>query len=108
MSAPRLRLAALAASALVASTASCSRKANADDCRQILDRYVDMTVDGDPSLKSIPDETRGAAREVKKTEKRTTPEYQRAERQCQTEVTKSQVDCALKAGNANEWEACID
>ena len=40
---------------------ACSRHATPEECQQILDRYVDFTIDGDPSLKGIPEETRGAA-----------------------------------------------
>lgn len=88
--------------------AGCSRHATPEECQQILDRYVDFTIDSDPSLKGIPEETRGAARELKKQDKRTSPEYLRARTQCETEVRANQVQCALKAGNANEWEACVD
>lgn len=88
--------------------AGCSRHATPEECEQILDRYVDFTIDGDPSLKGIPEESRGAARDLKKQDKRTSPEYLRARTQCETEVRASQVQCALKAGNANEWEACVD
>ena len=93
---------------LLLAAVGCSRRASPEECREILDRYVDMTIDGDPSLKLIPEETRGAARDVKKSAKRASPEYVRAEGQCKTEVTARQVECARKAGNANEWEACID
>lgn len=104
---PRAALLAFGLLGLVA-IVGCSRHASPDECQQILDRYVDFTIDGDPELKDIPAETRGSAREVKKAAKRTSPEYLRARTQCEDEVRKNQVDCALKAGNANEWEACID
>ena len=61
---------------------ACSRHATPEECQQILDRYVDFTIDGDPSLKGIPEETRGAVRDVKKQDKRTSPEYLRARTQC--------------------------
>ena len=74
----------------------------------MLDRYVDMTVDGDPALQRLPEEQRPTARAVKKQEKRQGPEFQRASEQCLREVTSAEYDCAMKAGNGNEWEACIE
>ena len=98
----------LGAAALLGSSTACARRATPEEGERILDRYVDFTIDGDAELKRIPDETRGAAREVKKQEKRASPEYARSRAQCLREVTASQVQCALKAGNSNEWEACVD
>jgi hypothetical protein len=98
--------AALAVLALPAS--ACARRATPAECDQILDRYVDFTIDGDAELRKIPEETRGAARDVKKQAKRSSPEYARARDQCLREVSASQVSCAMKAGNSNEWEACVD
>ncbi|CAN5721667.1 hypothetical protein BH09MYX1_BH09MYX1_60040 [soil metagenome] len=93
---------------LISASSACSRGATPAECQEILDRYVDLTIDGDETLKAIPEETRGAARELKKAAKRTSPEFMRARTQCEEEARSNQVQCALKAGNANEWEACVD
>ncbi len=99
---------ALGALGVLGLAPACSHRATPEECDRILDRYVDFTIDGDAELKRIPEETRGAAREVKKQAKRESPEYARSRDQCLREVTSSQVACAMKAGNSNEWEACVD
>jgi hypothetical protein len=87
---------------------ACSKRATPAQCAEMLDRYVDMTIDGDPELQRLPEEQRPAARALKKLEKRQGTEFQRATDQCLREVTSSEYACAMKAGNGNEWEACID
>lgn len=88
--------------------AACSKRATPAQCADMLDRYVDMTIDGEPALQDLPEEQRAAARALKKLEKRQGPDFQRASAQCLREVTAAEYDCAMKAANGNEWEACID
>lgn len=87
---------------------ACSRRPTPAQCTDMLDRFVDLTVDGDPALQRLPEEQRPAARAMKKQEKREGPDFQRAREQCLREVSLSEYDCAMKAGNGNEWEACIE
>lgn len=87
---------------------ACSRRATPAQCAEMLDRYVDMTIDGDPALQRLPEEQRPAARAQKKQEKREGPDFQRASDQCLAEVSASEYACAMKAANGNEWEACIE
>jgi hypothetical protein len=87
---------------------ACSRRATPAQCTEMLDRFVDLTIDGDPALQRLPEEQRPAARAQKKQEKRDGPDYQRASTQCNAEVSVREYDCAMKAANGNEWEACID
>ena len=93
---------------LLLTLGACSRRASPAQCTEMLDRFVDLTIDGDPELQRLPEEQRPAARELKKQEKRAGTDYQRATDQCLREVTQSEYECAMKAGNGNEWEACIE
>jgi hypothetical protein len=43
-------------------------------------------------------------RAVKKAER----SYAQVEAQCETEVSRSEYDCAMKANVPDEWEACIE
>ena len=88
--------------------AACSRRATPAQCTEMLDRFVDLTIDGDSTLQRLPEEQRPAARAQKKQEKREGQEFRRASGQCEAEVTVREYECAMKAANGNEWEACID
>jgi hypothetical protein len=98
---PLLLLALLLASA-------CHRKASPAECTSMLDRYVDMTLAADPLTRDLPPAQAAAAREMKRAVKKAEPAYARAEKQCQTEVSRGEYDCAMAAKNPDEWEACIE
>jgi hypothetical protein len=74
----------------------------------MLDRYVDMTIDDDPDIAKAPERTRGALREIKKEQKRGTGPYKSSLERCTHEVSRRELDCAMKAPSPNAWEACID
>jgi hypothetical protein len=74
----------------------------------MLDRYVDMTIDGDRDLSRAPENVRPALRDSKKEEKRGSEPYKTSLERCKREITRGEFDCAMKAPSANEWEACID
>jgi hypothetical protein len=74
----------------------------------MLDRYLDMTIGADPTLAPLPTAQAQIARAMKKETKKGDESYRRAADQCVREVSRSEYDCAMKANNANEWEACIE
>ena len=86
----------------------CHRKVTAEDCSKMLDRYIDMTLGDDPSLKDLGPSQLEAAREMKKALKKAEKSYLKVHDQCEREISKKELDCALGANNPNEWEACID
>jgi hypothetical protein len=88
--------------------AACHRKATPEDCTQMLDRYVEMTLAADPQTKDLPPAQAAAAREMKKAVKKAEPSYAKVEKQCEAEVTRSVYSCAMSAKNPDEWEACIE
>ena len=69
----------------------CGRGATPEECKKMLDRYVEMTTPSDaPPRKPIE-----AA-------------YRHAEDQCSREVTRKEYACAMSAKTPNDWEACIE
>lgn len=73
----------------------------------MLDRYVDMTIDRDPELERATEQARLGLREAKMDRVKAGPAYERSLRRCPREVTRGAFECAMKAPNANQWEACL-
>ena len=91
--------------ALLAS--ACNGKVAPQDCVEMLDKYLEMTIAGDPSLEGLtPNEAR-AAREMKVALRRGEPTYRRVQDQCEAEVSKRVYRCAMKADTPEKWQACI-
>ncbi len=87
--------------------AACSKPPSEADCRAMLDRYVDMTIDGDSEIASAPESARPALHETKKDRKREEPAYKASLDRCTHEVSRREWECAMKAPNPNQWEACF-
>ena len=83
----RLELWGLWVSVLV----GCGRGATPEECKKMLDRYVEMTAPSDaPPTRAL------------------SPAYRQAEAQCAREVTRKEYACAMSAKTPNDWEACIE
>lgn len=95
---------ALAASMLA--FAGCRRRATADECAQMLERYVDMTIET-PAGTTLTDAQLAAVRDMKRAIRMSEPAYTKTKERCERELTSRTHACAMKAGNANEWEACV-
>src|SRR5579859_128145 len=103
-----MRRSAFAPLALLLLLPACNRKIEPADCTRMLDRYIDMVIDGDPTSKDLAPEQMAAVRDMKKAVKKGEPSYARVEKQCQAEVTRREYDCAMAAKTPDEWEACIE
>ena len=89
-------------------TSGCSlRRVTRVECTELLGRYIDMVIGADPALANLPPDQARAVREMKAALKRAEKSYAQVESQCEAEVTRAEYNCAMKAGNADEWEACI-
>jgi len=97
-----------AALCLVAFLAACRKKIEPPECVAMLDRYIDMVVAADPSTRNLAPAQASAVREMKKAVKKAEASYRQVETRCETEVTRTEYDCAMAAKNADEWEACIE
>lgn len=73
----------------------------------MLDRYVDMTIDGDSEIVAAPESARPGLREMRKEAKKSGDAYQASLARCTREVSRREWDCAMKAPNPNQWEACF-
>lgn len=89
-------------------TYGCNGKATPADCTEMLDKYIDMVIAGDPELAQLPPNEARAAREMKKAVRKADPSYRRVEQQCESEISRSEYRCAMKAPTPETWQACID
>jgi hypothetical protein len=97
-----------AATIIFLPTCACSKKPTAEECGQMLDRYVDMTAGQAPEFNGLSEERAAELRAVKRAQKRLEPTYTKAIGQCLDEVSRAELECAMKAPTPNDWEACID
>lgn len=86
---------------------ACNGKATHAECTDMLDRYVDMTVAGEPGFAEQPAEAR-SEREMKKALRKGEAGYRRVQEQCEAEVSRREYRCAMKAPTPETWQACID
>jgi hypothetical protein len=91
-----------------ASLFGCNRKASREQCSEMIDKYIDMTIAGEPGLADLPPAEARAAREMKKAIRKAEPSYARVEGQCESEISMSEYRCAMKAQTPETWQACID
>jgi hypothetical protein len=87
---------------------ACNGKVTRAECTSMLDRYIDMTVAGEPSLADLPEAEARAARDMKKAVRKADPRYVRVQQQCEAEITRREYRCAMKAPSPETWQACID
>jgi hypothetical protein len=84
----------------------CGRKASPEECNKMLDRYVDMTIEAGET-QNLNEAQIAAIREMKKAIRKAEPAYSKVAARCERELPRRAYDCAMKAENANEWEACV-
>lgn len=95
--------------ALSTLASSCApRRISPDECRQMLSRYIDMTLSSEDAMPNLAPAQAKDLRETKIAARMLEPSYIRTQLQCEKEVSRSEFVCAMKAGNADEWEACIE
>jgi hypothetical protein len=103
------RFACLVAAAFALVLASgCNRKVSAPECKEMLEKYLDMVIGGDPELAKLTEEQRKAVREVKKAVRMGEPAFAQVSTKCETEVTRKEYDCAMHAPSPDAWQACIE
>jgi hypothetical protein len=92
----------LATAAAYASAGGCRPKVSATQCDQLLDRYAQLVVSenfSDASAEQIRSE-----RDREKSEARTDDAF----KNCSSEVSRAEFDCAMRALNANAFEKCVE
>ncbi len=98
----------LAALFVAFAASACARTPSAQECDVVLDRYLDMTEDDDPTLTGMTGEPRAGVRASRIAERRSSLAYLNAEKRCTSEITPKELACATKAPSPNEWEACFE
>jgi hypothetical protein len=93
---------------LAAFLSACHRKVTKDECTEMLDHYLDMVIAADPATRNLPPSQATAVRDMKRAVKKAERSYAQVEAQCETEVSRSEYDCAIKADIPDQWEACIE
>lgn len=86
---------------LLLSVLGCAKSLTADECSQLLDRYVSLLAISDRPETSNDERShmRQRAREISKRD----PEFGR----CGKEVPRRKFDCAMKAPNVDLFEQCL-
>jgi hypothetical protein len=96
---PASRLALLAA---VAALVSCKPKASATQCDQLLDRYAMLVVTA--KMPDASTATIAAEREREKAEARGDDAF----KNCSSQVSQAEFDCAMRAPSADAFEKCLE
>ena len=86
----------------------CAKKASHEECEAILDRYLDLSMAPNPEVARLPPQQVESVISAQKAARRSDPSFVQARARCEAEVSRTQVDCAMKAPTANDWEACLD
>jgi hypothetical protein len=105
-SASRARTSASAARLLVfgygLGAGGCSSHASIEECRALLDRYVELLVrEQDPRA---PESTLERQKELTREKARTDASFA----SCPREVTTREMRCAMSAPNVDEFEKCLE
>jgi hypothetical protein len=87
---------------------ACREKVTRAECARMLGHYVEMNAAQDPSLAGLTPEQATDVRAEIVAEKRAGADFARAEEQCMREVTRTELECALKTSTPNDWEACVE
>jgi hypothetical protein len=86
----------------------CSKKATPAECDAMLDRYLDLSMAPNPELSRMPPQQVESVISANKAERRNESWYVQARARCAAEVSRGELECAMNAPTANDWEACID
>lgn len=92
----------------VALTAGCGGRATREECREILEHYIDLSLQADPELEGLPPPQAEAVRKIKRAVKLGEPSVQKVELSCEAEVERRHIRCAKSASSTEEWEACLN
>ena len=88
--------------------AACNGNVTRVECTEMLDRYIDMTISADPSVSDLPSGDARGARDMQKALRRGDPRYVRVQDQCESQISRREYRCAMKAPTPETWQACID
>ncbi len=87
---------------------ACSKKVSPAECETMLDRYLDLSMTPAQELSHLPPKQAESVIAEQKAERRASASYASTRARCEREVTRKELDCAMHAPTANDWEACLD
>lgn len=95
--------------ASLAAALACQRTdlASAAQCERLLDRFIDLRLSEDPAARTMTSEDRAHLRAKIATDVLSDSDVQQVKNQCQTEVTKTEYECAIRAPSSKVWNDCI-
>ena len=80
-----------------------SEKITAEDCTRMIDHYLEVVVTSDSRFADLGPEAGNMVRQVAAQD----PTYQKAQKDCVTDVTRPKYDCAMAARTPTRWQACV-
>jgi hypothetical protein len=95
-------LAAAGVLALAAAAPACKAKASSAQCEQLLDRYASLRV----SEKVPP--VAGAERPAEEQREKAEARGDDAFKNCTSEVSQAELDCAMRAATVSAFEKCLE
>jgi hypothetical protein len=84
----------------------CRGHASADECRAMIEHYLDLAIKETPGAGALSPAQAAAVREVKRDLKRAEPSYRKVQDRCE-DIARTEVSCALGAPSTNAWETCV-
>jgi hypothetical protein len=81
---------------------ACRPKASATDCDKLIDRYAQLVV-----TEKFPDASDDLVR-LERERERNEARADDAFKNCSSEVSQKEFDCAMRAPNANSFEKCLE
>lgn len=99
-------LSGLAGLAGLCGALGCRGRASPEDCRAMLDHYLDLAVRESPGGPRMSPAQAAAVRDVERGLKRAESSYRRVEDRCES-VDRAEARCALRAETTTAWEACL-
>jgi hypothetical protein len=97
-----------AAAVLVAFASGCPRsRVTSQECATLVEHYFDLKIDEDPSTKTMSDADRAAFRETVRKAAQSDPDVKQATDQCESEISRGEFDCGMRATTSRQWNDCI-
>lgn len=94
--------------ALAITFTGCRPKVTKAECDALVNKLVDLEVDEDPRAKEMTAEQRDATRATAKKAMASDPDVKKVEGDCEAEVSRAELACAMSAKSSAEWNACIE
>jgi len=86
----------------------CGKPVTAEECTQMLDRYVAQKFLSEPAIQARPEREKHEIVGARVRDNHARPDYRARHTECQRDVSRRQFTCAIDALNPDQWEGCLD